>query len=71
MGQDQQKDRREGRLAAFVIAGATILWLALQALGKQLGWSARVALIGDLAAVAAYIFALALVWRIWRRGSGK
>ena len=71
MSQDREKDRRDGRKAALVIAGATILWLAYQVLGTQMGWSAQTALIGDLAAIAAYIYALALVWRIWRRSSGK
>lgn len=71
MSQNGDGDRQEGRKAALIIAVTTLLWLALQWVGKQQGWSAQVALIGDLAALAAYIYALAIVWRIWRRGSGK
>ncbi|OOY21362.1 hypothetical protein BMI86_01965 [Thioclava sp. DLFJ5-1] len=71
MSQIDEHDRALGRRAALIIAVATILWLLLQWIGQQQGWSAQVALIGDLAAIAAYIYALALVWRIWRRKSGK
>lgn len=71
MSKDRNTDRLDGRKPALIIVLTTVLWLALQWVGKQQGWSAQVALIGDLAALAAYIYALALVWRIWRRGSGK
>ncbi|KFE34448.1 DUF5337 family protein [Thioclava atlantica] len=71
MSENRDTDRREGRKAALIIALTTVLWLALQWVGRQQGWSAQVALLGDFAALAAYIYALALVWRIWRRGSGK
>lgn len=60
----------EGRLAALVIAVATVLWLAAQWLGKRQGWDPSTAFLIDLAAIAAYIFALVVTWRIWRRGSG-
>ena len=63
-------NRREGRLAATVIAITTVLWLAFQWIGGNLGLDPRYAVLGDLAALAAYVFALAQVWRIWRRGSG-
>jgi hypothetical protein len=61
---------REGRLAALVIAVATVLWLGAQWLGKRQGWDPSFAFLADLAAIAAYIFALVVTWRIWRRGSG-
>ncbi|MCB1400121.1 MAG: DUF5337 domain-containing protein [Rhodobacteraceae bacterium] len=61
---------REGRLAALVIALATVLWLGAQWLGKRQGWDPSYAFLADLAAIAAYIFALVVTWRIWRRGSG-
>ncbi|MCL7465376.1 DUF5337 domain-containing protein [Phaeovulum sp. NW3] len=61
---------REGRLAALVIAAATVLWLAAQWLGKRLGLDPSIAFLIDLAAIAAYVFALVVTWRIWRRGSG-
>ncbi|OCX61140.1 hypothetical protein BFP70_16995 [Thioclava sp. SK-1] len=64
------QDRRDGRLAAVVIAITTLLWIGFQWVGKQQGWGARIAILGDFAAIAAYIFALVQVWRIWRRKIG-
>ncbi len=71
MTRDPKIDARQGRLAALVIAITTVLWLGFQWVGKQQGLAPRYAVLGDLAALAAYIFALAQVWRIWRRGSGR
>jgi len=62
-------DWREGRLAALVIVVTTLLWLSVQYVGDKLGLELRYAVLADFAAMAAYIFALAQVWRIWRRGS--
>lgn len=70
MSEQSEANKRDGRLAAIVIALTTVLWLGLQWVGKQTGLEPRYAVLGDLAALAAYIFALAQVWRIWRRGSG-
>jgi hypothetical protein len=64
-------DVREGRLAAFVIVVTTLVWLSVQYFGEKLGLELRYAVLADLAAMAAYIFALAQVWRIWRRGSDQ
>ncbi|MCV2878752.1 DUF5337 domain-containing protein [Sedimentimonas flavescens] len=64
-------DTTEGRLAALVIAVATVLWLAVQWFGKAVGLPPRFAFLADFAAIAAYLFALAQVWRIWRRRSGS
>lgn len=66
-----EQNRRDGKLAAIVIAVTTVLWLAFQEIGKQTGLDPRYAVLGDLVALAAYVFALAQVWRIWRRDSGR
>ena len=66
-----EQNRRDGKLAAIVIAVTTVLWLAFQEIGKQTGLDPRYAGLGDLVALAAYVFALAQVWRIWRRSSGR
>ncbi len=58
---------REARQVAVVIAAATILWLGAQWLGRALGWDASYAFLFDLAALAAFIWALVVTWRIWRR----
>ncbi len=57
---------RQSRLASLVIAGAMVLWLGGQAAGGYFGWEARFAFLFDLAALAAFIFALVLTYRVWR-----
>ena len=61
-------DARQARFAALVMAGAMLAWLGLQWLGSRLGWPAPLAFLIDFAALAAFIFALVLTYRIWRRG---
>ena len=58
---------REARLVAVVIAVTMVLWLGLQWLGGQLGWDASYAFLFDLGALAAFIWAMVVTWRIWRR----
>jgi di/tricarboxylate transporter len=56
---------RDARLVAGVIAAAAVLWLGAQWLG---GRDARYVFLFDMAAIAAFIWALVATWRIWRRG---
>jgi hypothetical protein len=63
----QRKLAREARIVALVIAGAMVLWVGVQWLGARMGWDARFAILADLAAAAAFIWALVVTWRIWRR----
>ena len=58
---------RQGRYAALVIAGAALLWLAAQALAPAVGLTTRYALLIDLFALAAFVWALIVTYRIWRR----
>lgn len=58
---------REARLVAVVIAATVVLWLGMQWLGGRLGWDASYAFLFDLAALAAFFWALVTTWRIWRR----
>ena len=60
-------DARQGRLAALVIAGAGLLWLGAQWAGGFYGWPVRFVFLFDLAALAAFVFALSIAWRLWRR----
>ncbi len=62
-------DRRaagQARIAALVMAGTMVAWMAAQWLGGQLGWSARYVFLFDLAALAAFAWALVVTWRVWR-----
>lgn len=62
---------RSARRIAAVIVATMLIWLAVQGLGGQLGWDARVAFLADLAAMAAFIWALAMTWRLWRAAKAK
>jgi type VI protein secretion system component VasK len=55
------------RLVALVIAVAALVWVAVQWLAARGGWNIRYVLLADLAAGAAFIWALVVTWRIWRR----
>lgn len=58
---------RQMRVVALVIAGTTLLWLGLGEIGRQYGWEARYAFLIDLAALAAYVWALFNAWLLWRK----
>jgi Zn-dependent protease with chaperone function len=57
----------QARLAAFVIAGAMLMWMAAQWLGGQMGWQARYVFLFDLAAMAAFFWGLVVTYRVWRK----
>lgn len=68
MGPEQEKAlARQGRIAALVIAGTMLLWLGAQWLGPKLGLPGRYAILFDLAALAAFFWALVVTWKIWRK----
>lgn len=58
---------RQGRIVALVIAATMLVWLLVQWLGPQLGLAGRFALLVDLAALAAFIWAMVVAWQIWRK----
>ena len=67
------KDRAvvaEVRLVALVIAGAMIGWMGFQYLGGRMGWPPKYIFLGDLAALAAFVWALVATYRIWRKRQG-
>ena len=57
---------RKARLVALVIVVTMLGWMAAQWLGGRLGLEARYAFLFDFAALAAFIWALAVTWQIWR-----
>lgn len=68
MGKDvEEKLARKGRTVAMVIAGAMMLWLLVQWLGKEIGLPGRYALLFDFAAIAAFIWALVVILQIRRQ----
>ncbi|KGM88679.1 hypothetical protein rosmuc_01516 [Roseovarius mucosus DSM 17069] len=65
----QDKDRlmaRKGRTVGVVIAATMLIWMAAQWLGAQMGWPIRFVFLFDLAAIAAFFWALVVTYQIWR-----
>jgi hypothetical protein len=62
---------RQARLAAIVIAATALLWIGAQWLGGHYGWQGRYVFLFDFAALAAFVWALAVTYRIWRRRQGN
>ena len=61
---------REARLVGIVLAGTMALWLGGQWLGGKLGLEARYAFLFDLMAIAGFVWALVVTYRIWRGRQG-
>ena len=57
---------RQSRTVAVVIAVTTLVWLGGQWLGRELGLSGRYSLLIDLAALAGFIWAFVVTFRMWR-----
>lgn len=57
----------QGRLVAVVIAAAAVLWIAGTWLVERQGWDPSYLLLLDLAAIAAFVWALIVTWGLWRR----
>lgn len=62
---------RKGRHVAIVIAVSMVLWLGAQWLGQAMGLPGRFALLFDLAAMAALIYAMVNIYQIWRARQDK
>lgn len=57
---------RQTRLVALVIAGTMLLWMAGQQIGFELGLPLKYTLLLDLAALAGFIWAMVVTYKIWR-----
>ena len=68
---DQSKLQAEGRKVAIVLAAAAAIWVGAQALIGALGLEQRYLLLADLAAGAAFIWALVVTWRISRQNKRR
>jgi hypothetical protein len=60
---------RQGRIAALVVAGTMVVWLAAQWLGGRIGLDARYVFLLDFAALAALFWAFVVALRLWRARS--
>lgn len=61
---------RQARMVGIVLAGTMILWMGAQWLGGQFGWQTRFVFLFDLAAIAAFLWAMVVTYQIWRGRRG-
>ena len=61
---------RQARLVGIVLAVTMVVWMGAQWVGGQLGLEARFVFLFDLAAIAAFVWALVVTYQIWRGRRG-
>jgi predicted MFS family arabinose efflux permease len=64
------KRARQARLVGIVLAGTMVLWMGAQWLGSHFGWETRFVFLFDLAALAAFLWAIVVTYQIWRGRRG-
>lgn len=57
---------KQAKLVAIVLVATMVLWMGANFIGAQVGISTRFALLFDLAALGAFIWALIVTIGIWR-----
>lgn len=57
---------RKGRVTALVIAGTAVFWVLANLIGAELELSQRTRALFDLIALAGFVFAIAMIFQIWR-----
>ncbi|WP_102223414.1 DUF5337 family protein [Acidimangrovimonas sediminis] len=62
----EERQAAQMRLAAIVIAVTMLVWVGGSLAGGQVGVHPAYAFLLDFAALAAFVFAFAMVWRVWR-----
>ena len=70
---DSRREAKQGRVIGLVIATSMVIWILAQSLGPYLGLPGRYAILIDLLALVAFLWALIsgmLMWRS-RRTNGK
>ena len=63
---EHEEQNRKGRHAALVIAGTAVFWVVASFIGGQLGLDNRTRALFDLVALAGFIWALWMIFQIWR-----
>lgn len=63
---EREDQSRKGRQAALVIAGTAVFWVLAELIGAQMGWSLRLRALFTLIAGAGFIWALWMIFQIWR-----
>ena len=60
--------QKQARRAALVILLTFPLWLGVSWLGGRMGWDPSYAILADLSALAAFFWALVVLFQVWRAG---
>ena len=58
---------KQAKIASIVILVTFPLWMGASWLGGRMGWEARYAIMFDMAAMAAFIWALVVLVQVWRK----
>ena len=67
MSKDQQDAvARKGQTVGLVIAGTMVLWVLANMIGPSLGLPGRFAILVDLAALAAMVWAMVNIYWLWQ-----
>ena len=62
----EQQQARMGRQAGLTIAGTGVFWILSTLIGGWIGLSNRILALFDLVALAGFIWALWMIFQIWR-----
>ncbi len=65
--EEERRTARTARMVALVIAVTMVAWIGAQWLGPKMGLAGRYAFLFDLAALAAFFWALVVTYQIWRK----
>ncbi|MFB9150778.1 DUF5337 domain-containing protein [Roseovarius ramblicola] len=71
MPQQDAEIARKGRLAALVIAGTGAFWILATIMGGVMALDHRVRALFDLMALGGFVFALVLIYQLWRMRQGN
>lgn len=63
---DTQSNVKQARIASIVILVTFPCWLGITYLGGKLGWQTSYVFLADLSAIAAFIWALVVLFKVWR-----
>ncbi|WP_138933685.1 DUF5337 domain-containing protein [Roseovarius arcticus] len=66
MSDVDRKQAQAGRRAALVIAGTAVLWVAVTFIGSKLGLDQRTLALFDLMALGGFLWAVWMIYNIWR-----
>jgi len=65
---DTDPSRRKARIASIVILVTMLGWMGASWIGGIIGLPIRFAFLFDFAAIAAFIWALVVLFQVWKSG---